>query len=95
MQLKLRKIGNSWGVLFPMDIIREHVALGVIDIDIKPVKPKTEPKERPAKAGEMAKIMGEKITVPVEIVPPKKAPRADFYTLCPKHNGYKGNCHCK
>lgn len=79
MKLKLRKIGNSWGVIFPMSAIKDLVPSGVIEIEIKQY---TEPKvTTPA--------------VPSTPKPIPKAPQNNYYAVCPKHKGYKGKCGCK
>ena len=34
MKLRLRKIGNSWGVIFPIEAVRPFIDIGEVDVSI-------------------------------------------------------------
>lgn len=73
MQLKLRKIGNSWGVIFPKDVVKPFLEHGVIYLEIEAEMPETtgvtnvEKKSEPSATEEEVTLVTEE-EVPEEYV---------------------------
>lgn len=90
MRLKLRKIGNSFGVILPKDVITSEVKDGFIELNVI-----TNVITFPTVAENV-------ITKPVP-TPEKTKKELDVITQvkfnfekCKKHHGtYKGTCGCK
>ena len=82
---KLRKIGNSLGVLIPIKVITGYSSGDVITLDVITEGEKDAPKV----------ITKEKTEEPV-ITPKKSLPQSNRYEMCEKHPGsMKITCGCK
>jgi|GEM_PF-4732119 len=66
MKLKLRKIGNSYGVLLPKEKIKRFLPGGFVDIVIMETEFPPEPVEEPKVPVEEPKVPIEEPKVPVE-----------------------------
>ena len=75
MKLKLRKIGNSWGVIFPKESLKpfgDNLSEAYIEVDIGSHAEKIIPENSKApEIDRLRKIMdGEKEYHPYEVIPP-------------------------
>jgi len=99
IKVKLRAIGNSWGVILPKDVITQLVPNEVITIDVitPPLKDVITDVITPKDPNVITGYQS--TTQPPKTLPEGKQsdkPKQSFNTaMCPKHKGvFMGSCGC-
>lgn len=102
MKVKLRKIGNSWGVIFPKEVVEPFLKFGFENTYIETGEILLHKEESQKKSEEISKPLQVLIKEQDEkrteafINAAKHSKRAPKnMEICATHKGYKWRCKCK